>query len=129
MWTVEPKSAVGPLRLGMDESEFTRELGGNYEMFKRVPNDADIVYAYDDAHVHLTCGEDAVVKIISVFQPQKVSLFGVQFLGRPTTDVCLELEGNGVGAVEEDAGYWIESAGILLVDVDGVVDGMEMYLD
>jgi len=34
---------------------------------------------------------------------------------------------NGITVVKEDAGLWIEEAGILLVDIDGVVDGIELY--
>jgi hypothetical protein len=48
-------------------------------------------------------------------------------LGKQTDVVKNELLAIGIAVAQEDAGLWVEEAGILLVDVDGVVDGCELY--
>jgi hypothetical protein len=127
MWTIEAKSAVGPLSIGMTTDQFRSVLGQEDKTFKRIPSSEDPIYVYDSELVHLACSSDGVVKIISVFRPKVVSYCDVHLLGRRMDEVVAELESKGVKAEKEDAGYWIDAAGVLLVEVDEVVDGLELY--
>jgi hypothetical protein len=111
----------------MTTSQVLAVLGDEYETFKRVPDSDDTIYAYDSNGVHLTCSSANVVKIVSVFRPNSASYRGVQLLGRPVQDVVNELNANGIGTEEEDTGFWIAEAGVLLVEVKGIVDGIELY--
>lgn len=127
MWEIEAKSGMGPLKLGMTAAQANSVIGQSFRTFKRVPESTETIHAYDDACIHLTCSEDGVVKIISGFQPRKVSYAGIQLLGRAIQDVVAELDANDITSEKEDAGYWVSQAGILLVEVDGIVDGIELY--
>jgi hypothetical protein len=126
-WTIESKGKVGPFGLGMTTNEVTAILGSEYEVFKRVPDAPDTIYAYDTDAVQFTCTPDGAVKIISVFRPNLVSYRGVQLLGRPLQDVVNELEAKETVTEKEDAGYWVSEACVLLVEVEDAVDGIELY--
>lgn len=127
MWVIKPKESVGLLRIGDKIHDVKEQLGNTYDTFKRVPDAEDTVFAFDQHGVHLTCGYDEKVKIISVFRPNKVLYSNIQLLGKQTEVVKKELLAIGIVVVEEDVGLWIEEAGILLVDNDGIVDGIELY--
>ncbi len=127
MWVIKSKKSVGAICIGDNLHDLEDQLGNIYNTFKRVPNAEDTVFAFDQHGVHLTCGHDEKVKIISVFRPNKVSYSNIQLLGKQTEVVKKELLANGIFAEEEDAGLWVEEAGILLVDVDGNIDGIELY--
>ena len=127
MWVIVSKKSVGPLRIGDYIHEMKVHLGNEYEVFKRVPDAKDTVFAFDQRGVHLTCGNEGIVKMISVFRPNKVSYSNIQLLDKQTENIKNELLANGILVIEEDVGLWIEQAGILLVDIDGIVDGVELY--
>ena len=38
-----------------------------------------------------------------------------------------ELTTFGIVGANADAGYWVGQAGVLLVEVNGVIDGVELY--
>lgn len=122
-----PKTSIGPIRIGMKKGEFENVLGECRDTFKRVQNDTNTIYAYDPECVHLTCGTNGEVRVISVFRPKKVFLEDIQILGKEIPIVCDELNRIGYSWEREDGGYWIEKAGILLIDVDDKVDGIELY--
>lgn len=127
MWEIKSKKSVGPLCIGDKIHNLIEKLSDTYDTFKRVPDAEDIVYAFDKNCVHLTCGDDEKVKIISVFHPNKVSYSNIQLIGKQIEVVRKELIAKGIVVVEEDAGLWVEEAGILLVDIDDIVDGIELY--
>lgn len=127
MWVIKSKKSVGALCIGDKIHDVKEQLGNTYDTFKRVPDAEDTVFAFDQYGVHLTCGYDEKVKIISVFRPNKVSYSNIQLLGKQTEVVKKELLANGIVVIEEDVGLWVEEAGILLVDIDGIVDGIELY--
>lgn len=126
MWEIKPKVSIGPIHLGMTKNEYTSVLGDNYDTFKRFEDDDDEVFAYDDIGVHLTVDSNNKVKQISVFQPKEVFWEGVQVLGRDIKLVSDELRSNGLNIQSVDAGIWNEEGAVLLVEVDGLVDGVEM---
>jgi hypothetical protein len=127
VWIIEPKTSVGPLRIGLTISEVKEELGDKYDTFKRLPDTEDTVFAFDLHGVHLTCGTDKRIRTISVFRPNAVLYSDIQLLGRRTEAVSNELTAVGIAVTDKDAGVWIEEAGVLLVDIDGNVDGLELY--
>ncbi len=128
MWIIEPGLKVGPLRLGIHESKNARLLGTLRGTFRRTPESVDDILAYDEDGVHLVVnGERTVIQIL-VFQPMKVSLAGVQLLGRDMIVVAEDLGQTEYEFVPVDAGLECETAGIVLVEVDEVVDGVEVSL-
>ncbi len=126
MWTIEPGKSVGPLALSMSEDQYVSILGSVADTFHRTPDSMDIVVAYDDAGVHLGVDQGRCIRRISVFAPRKVALSGVQLLGRPLTDVAHDLSRTVFEFNPVDAGLWCCSANIVLVAVDGLVDGVEI---
>lgn len=127
MWTIKSKELVGQLRLGVNVNELAQILGSAYTKFKRVPEAEDTIFAFNEKGVHLTCDQEEKVKIISVFRPNKVIYSSIQLLGRQIEILREELNQSGINTKEEDAGLWLEEAGVLLVEVDGIVDGIELY--
>jgi|GEM_PF-1197094 hypothetical protein len=127
MWVIKPKKSVGSLCLGDKMRDVKEKLGTEYDTFKRVPNAEDTIFAFDQYGVHLTCGYDEKVKIISVFRPNKVEYENIQLLDRRIENVKEELIAIGIAVIEEESGLWVEEAGILLIDIDGTVDGIELY--
>lgn len=128
MWEIKEFSGMGPLDLGMTTSQAVAVLGEKFDKFKRVPDAKETIYAYDPDLVHLTVDEqEDSVKVISAFRPREVFYKGVLLAGRPIQDVVAELEGLRIKAEQRDGGFWIAEAGVLLVEVDGFVDGVELY--
>ena len=129
VWNIQSRSAVGPLAIGMTVIEFRQILGREDKTFKRLPDAEDIIYVYNLESLHLTCNNGGMVKIISVFRPKVVCYSGISLLGREIDEVVAELVSKGITVEKEDAGYWVAAAGVLLVDVDGITDGLELYPD
>lgn len=127
MWIIKSKESVGELRLGININEIAQILGSEYTKFKRVPEAEDTIFAFNEEGVHLTCDQEEKVKVISVFRPNEVTYSSIQLLSKPIEVVREELNHNGIKTEEEDAGLWVEEAGVLLVEVEGVVDGIELY--
>lgn len=127
MWEINSKKSVGPICIGDKIHNLKQKLSDTYDTFKRVPDAEDTVYAFDMHGVHLTCGDDEKVKIISVFRPNEVSYSNIQLISKQIEVVKKELIANGIAVFEEDAGLWVEEAGVLLVDINGNVDGIELY--
>lgn len=127
MWKIESKKSIGPFCLEDKISNVRKLFGNEYEIFKRVPDDEDTIFAYDQYNIHITCGLDMKVKVISIFRPNEVEYRSIQLIGKQIYNVKEELRENGITLIEEDAGLWIEVAGILLIDINGIVDGIELY--
>lgn len=129
MWEIKAHTRIGPLALGMTTDQAIAILGEEYDTFNRTEDAGESVYAFDSNGVHLTCDPEGVVRIVSVFRPNEVYYNRVQLVGRPVENVLNELNSNGITAAREDAGYWIGQAGVLIVEVEGFVDGVELYPD
>jgi hypothetical protein len=56
-------------------------------IFRRTPESADLVYAFDAKSIYLTVAPANRVTMISAFHPLSVELDGVQLLGRKIADV------------------------------------------
>lgn len=126
MWSIEPGVSVGPFSLGMKEEDYVARLGQVVDVFKRTPQSENDVIAYDDAGVHLSVDRDRRVRQISVFTPNEVCFFEIQLLGRNISDVAKDMSRMGLEFRVVDAGLWCAAANIMLVEVDGLIDGVEM---
>jgi len=84
------------------------------------------ILAYDDAGIHLAVDSERRVVRISVFSPNRVTLAGIELLGRKVAEVAKQSRVVGLSCEAVDAGLWYPSAGVLLVEVEGVVDGVEV---
>jgi len=129
MWKIEPQKAIGPFGLGEKINEVKEHFGNGYEVFKRVPDADDTVLAYDQYSVHLTYGQDDRIKIITVFRPNEAEYKHTQLIGKLLENARKDLLDIGIVVVEVEAGLWVKEAGILFVEVDGIVDGIELYSD
>jgi hypothetical protein len=126
MWTLDPTGQIGPLRIGMTEAEYTSILSGKPTPFQRTKLSPEMTLAFDQDLVHLGIDADRKISRIAVFRPREVSLAGVQLLGRPLNEVEADLEKKGLHFRREDAGLWDEKNRILLVEVEGMTDGVEI---
>lgn len=126
---IEPRKSIGCFRLGDDINVLKEKFVGKHDIFKRVPNSEDSILSIDQINVHLTFGKDNKIKVISIFEPNFVEYKGVSLLGKLLSTVRNELIEIGIITDFEDAGLWIEEASILLVEVEEMVDGVELYPD
>ncbi|QDV53187.1 hypothetical protein [Gimesia fumaroli] len=63
---------------------------------------------------------------ISVFRPREVRLGEIQLLNRALQQVTVELNGTNDLFEQVDVGLENEELGIVLVEVDGMIDGVEV---
>jgi len=126
IWIIEPRKSVGPLTFGMSKVECIDLLGSVYDQFRRTPDVEDITLAFDSACVHVTLNAAGQVIEIAIFRPRKVILQGVQLLDRELESVDDDLAAAGIEAEPIDIGLWCSQERIVLVDIDGKVDGVEV---
>jgi hypothetical protein len=126
MMKIDPGKSVGQIAIGMRREEYEAILGVSEDVFRRTPDDPNQVVAYDDRLMHLTVDNDRIVRSITVFRPEKVELQGIQLLGRELSDVEADLAQTRYGFSRVDAGLWSAPAGVVLVETDGIVDGVEV---
>lgn len=125
-WEIVPNQSVGPLKLGMHIKEYRDMLGKETDSFKRVPDAKETVVAYDDFGLHLTQNCVDEIDVISIFQPNSVVLKDVLLLGRCMETVEKELCVQGVELERVDAGLFNQKLNILLINLNGIVDGVEV---
>ncbi len=125
-WKIVPQRSIGPLSLGMEEGEYVALLGLPSKVFRRTSDASHEIIAFDNALVHLTVDSKRCVVGISVFKPRQVFFAGVQLLGQPMKVVYDDLKLAGLDFVPVDAGLWCKQAGVVLVEVDGAIDGVEL---
>jgi hypothetical protein len=109
----------------MTEKAYLSVLLSEPKAFRRTSDSNQSILAFNDDFVHLYLDDSGSVTKISVFRPRKVSFVGVQLLNRPLEEVGIDLVNAGQHFVEVDVGLWNEQDKILLVEVDGMVDGVE----
>jgi hypothetical protein len=123
---IEPGKSVGPIAIGMRREQYEEIMGLSEDVFRRTPEDPNLVVAYDEKLMHLSVDERLTIKSITVFPPEKVELEGIQLLGRDFVEVEAELAQTVFGFSKVDAGLWSATAGIVIVEMDGMVDGVEI---
>jgi hypothetical protein len=122
---IEPGVSVGPLAIGMHRNEYESLIGRPERVLKRTPDADDWIAAYGrrwDLRV------DAKRKILSitVFRPEKVELENIQLLGRDLESVEADLARSSFEFSRVDAGLWSAAAGVLLIEYNGLIDGVEV---
>jgi hypothetical protein len=123
---IEPGISVGQLRIGMRREEYEAIIGTSEDVFRRTPEDQNLVVAYDDKLMHLTVDHERRIRTVTVFRPEKIELDGIQLLGRELVAVESDLASTRFEFERVDAGLWSAVAGVLLVENDGIVDGVEV---
>lgn len=126
-WRIQPLKSVGPVKLGVDFEELRDTLGGNYELFRRTAGCREVVAAFDSLGLHVNVDDRKKITCVTVFPPNDVTLCDVHLLDRPIAKVVGQLAGKEFAFNPVDSGYWNECSRILLIDVDGVVDGVEIH--
>jgi len=125
-WEIEPNISVGPLLLGMRKEECEAVLGGAHDVFKRTGDSIKTIMVYESENLHITINEKGKAEEYSLFSPRKIMLKGVQVLGRSPEDVYSELVSTGIRLEKSDIGMWSEKIGVNLVEVEGIIDGVEI---
>jgi len=125
-WEIDPAGAVGPLRLGMEEHEYKSVLASEPRMFRRTKDSTEVTLAFNQELVHLTIDANNRVNGISLFRPREALLHGVQVLGRPLEEVDADLIRRGFPLRRVDTGLSDENDRISLIEVDGIIDGVEV---
>ncbi|MDB6134684.1 MAG: hypothetical protein JWM59_2927 [Verrucomicrobiales bacterium] len=88
---IEPGKSVGHITIGMHREQYEVILGLSEDVFRRTPEDPNLVVAYDDKLIHLTVDEERTIKSATVFRPGEVELEGIQLLGRELVEIEAEL--------------------------------------
>lgn len=128
-WKLENGELVGPINFDTELSSVKDLIGEPSDQFKRTPDSDDVVYAYDDNGIHLSIDSDGKTSQLIVFPDNEVFIGSTQLLGKPVDSIYSELNAVGVAVEREDAGLWCEKEKAFLVEVEGLVDGVEIYRD
>lgn len=125
MWSVEPKKSVGTIRLGARPSECHSFPTGPSQSFRRTPDSPETL-AFDGDLLHVELDSSGRISAVTVFRPRELFLVGIQLLGLDTDSVTEALLAAGIAVSRVDAGLWNEELGIVLIEVDGIIDGVEV---
>lgn len=125
MWTVIPGKSVGPFALGEVPGTYSEILSEEFSVFKRFPDSEDI-YAYDNDGIYLTVDSELNIIQIAVFPPNEVYLGEIQLLNRNLQELMIELSAANYDFESIDSGLHSSELGIVLVEVDGRTDSVEL---
>lgn len=125
MWEITAKKSIGEFNIGDDIKKYIEKLG-EYTTFKRFEDSDEITYTFYDESVHLTCDENNTITNIAIFDPNEVSYLDIQLLNKKIAKVKKELISKNIKIEKQEDDLWIEEAGVLLVEYDGVVDCVEL---
>lgn len=106
--------------------EYEAIIGSSNAAFKRTPEAIDTILAYDTKSIHLTVGDQNQIKSITVFRPEHVEFECVQRLGKDIASVEADLAQSAFRFTKVDAGLWCAQSGVLIIESDGIVDGVEV---
>ncbi|MCA9101055.1 MAG: hypothetical protein KDA63_07900 [Planctomycetales bacterium] len=81
---------------------------------------------FRDEHVQVLLSVGDVIRNISVFRPREVKLSGIQLLDVEIGVVETQLREAGFNVEACDAGLWLPSEKVVLVVVDGRIDGVQI---
>lgn len=126
-WKIDENGLVGPIDFDSEISELKPIIGEPTGRFKRTSESSDVIYAYDHVGIHLQIDSNNRICQIIVFPENEVFIANTQLLGKSINKVFSELNDFGVVVEREDAGLWCEAQKVLLVEVEGLVDGVEIY--
>ena len=117
----------GPVQLGMSVDDVERVLGKKYDCFRRTHDATNEILAFDSEGVHVVIdGEDSSVAGVIVFPPNSVWVADVQLLQQPLSGLQETLRTRGFQFDHDDVGLWNPEMKVCLIDVDGLVDGIQI---
>ncbi|MCO4781468.1 MAG: hypothetical protein KC646_04035 [Candidatus Cloacimonetes bacterium] len=83
--------------------------------------------AFDNNDFHVILSDLGEVIQISVYRPNKVILKGIQLLNKDLIELKKELDSSNLDFNLSDVGLYSDLLNIGLIEVDGMVDGVELY--
>ena len=101
-------------------------LNGEYVLFLRTQDTKEVVAAFDGRGIHISLVPDVKTRSITVFRPNLLTLGTTQLLGEPTVSIARQLAEAGYRFESVDVGLWNAEVGVLLIDVDDHIDGVEI---
>ena len=125
MWNIVPGKSVGPFELGHEPDEYFDILTGAFRIVKRYPYVED-TYSFGSDGVNLTVDSSKNIHQISIFRPNEVCLGDIQLLNRNIQELAIELNSSKYVFEPVDVGLESDELGIVLVEVDGFTDGVEV---
>jgi len=128
MWELHPKKSVGPLFLGMSQDAVLDVLGSDFKEFRRTKDSGELVLAFHAEAVQVGIDPYQKANRIIVHRNREVQMDGVQLLGRKVSEVAADLSATSHEFVDYNSGLYCALQNIVLIETDGVVDGIEIYL-
>ncbi|MEZ6069742.1 MAG: hypothetical protein R3C10_05575 [Pirellulales bacterium] len=101
-------------------------LGDRFTQFKRFAEHDEYELDFRDEHVQVLLSVGDVIRNISVFRPREVKLSGIQLLDVEIGVVETQLREAGFNVEACDAGLWLPSEKVVLIVVDGRIDGVQI---
>ena len=123
---VEPGVGVGSYRFGGNRSVIERSSDAEFSVFHRTREADGPTLACDQLGIHLEFDAANRLKGVSVFRPQRAMLGDVLLTARPVMDVVYDLQSLGFRPEKVDVGFWLAEQGLLLIEVEGDVDGISL---
>lgn len=126
-WKVYPLVGIGPIKLGESSESSIAKLGSDYREVRRWSSSENVTLDFSTQLVHVTVDGQGTVVGVSVFRPRLVYVGSVQVLGKDFVSTASELTGAGIDTEINDVGLVCKEFGIGLVEVEGMIDGVEMW--
>ena len=125
---VTPGVGIGPLRFGMSKDQILETLDTHEcQEFRRTPDAPYEEVAVDSKGFHFMFDLEGALIQITAFAPNEPELGGVRLLGERLESAREVLRQQGIALERVDAGLWSESKGVLLVEIDGYIDSVELH--
>lgn len=125
MWNIVPGKSAGPFELGHEPGEYFDVLTGAFRIVKRYPYVED-TYSFGSDGVNLAVDSSKKIYQIYIFRPNEVCLGDIQLLNRNIRELAIELNSSKYVFKPVDVGLGSKELGIVLVEVDGFIDGVEV---
>ncbi len=117
----------GPVQLGMPLEDVKCVLGKKYDSFRRTHDATNEILAFVAQGIHVVVdGDGTSVAGVIVFSPNSVWLADVQLLHQPISSLQETLVTRGFAFEYDDVGLWNPEVNACLIDVDGLVDGVQI---
>jgi hypothetical protein len=128
-WMISDKELTGPVDFDMQIETIKSHLGDPDDSFKRTPDSDDVIIAFDNFGIHVTVNKEGMINQLTIFPDNEVFIGDVQLINTQIDSIYEKITNLGVTIDREEAGLWCEKYKVFLVEVDGRVDGVEIYRD
>lgn len=126
-WQLSKDGVIdGLIRLDMTVEEVKNTLGAEGDAFERTSEAPSEIFAFDDHGIHTVIDRDRRVAGLIVFPPNRVWIARVQLLRQPTVEIGQKLREAGFAFESDEVGLWSGELRVALIDVDGLVDGVQI---